>query len=135
VAAFHVLFFDDAAVMRRCGANADAISIENLVTVCADIDDSGVGIAHDVDARRADEATAVPGMPDRRRKSRQVNIAVAQNIFLNRATFDCCRRNWLKAFQQFAPEPEQPIMRASAGSKPKVTAWRRRDPMLLTSTR
>src|SRR4029078_7388354 len=32
-----------------------------------------------------------------------------------RATFDFCRRNWLKPFQQFAPETEQPIMRRLSG--------------------
>src|SRR6478752_1899862 len=102
-------------MVRRRGANANAVSVEKLIAVCADIDDPGVGIAHNVDARGADEAAAIARMPNRRRKNSQVNIAVAQHIFLDRTTFYCCRRNWLEPFEQFAPEPEQPIMRGFSG--------------------
>src|SRR5262245_36672456 len=64
--ALHVFFFDDTAVMWWRGTNADAIFVEYLVAIGTGIDDTRIGIAHDVDARGADETAAVARVPDRR---------------------------------------------------------------------
>src|SRR5262245_55638191 len=66
LSALHVFFFDDTAMVWRRGADADAIFVEHLIAIGAGIDDAGVGITHDVDARGADETPAVLRVPDRR---------------------------------------------------------------------
>src|SRR5262245_23278170 len=98
-------------MMRRRGADTDAIFVEYLIAVGADVDVAVVRITHDINARSTDEAAAVAGMPDGRRKAREINIGVAQNIFLYRAALDGRRRNGRKAFEHTAPEVEQVIMR------------------------
>ena len=69
LSALHVFFFDDAAVVRRRGADADAVFVEYLIAIGADVDVAGVGIAHDIDTRGADEPAAVARVPDRRREA------------------------------------------------------------------
>ena len=40
LSALHVFFFDDTAVVRRRGADADAIFVEYLIAIGADVDDA-----------------------------------------------------------------------------------------------
>src|SRR5512145_1731915 len=110
LSALHVLFLDDAAMMRRRGADTDAIFVEYLIAVGADVDVAAVRIAHDVDARGADEASAVFRVPNRRGESREINLGVTQNVFLYRAALDGRRWNRRKAFKHSAPEVQQTFM-------------------------
>ena len=66
LSALHIFFFYNAAVVRRRGADADTVLVEYLIAIGADVDAARVGIEHDIEARRADEATAVTRVPDRR---------------------------------------------------------------------
>src|SRR5687767_3432446 len=77
LSALYIFFLDDAAVVRRRGADADTVLVEYLIAIGADVDASRVGIAHDIEARRADKTTAVTRMPDRRGELSQVYIAIA----------------------------------------------------------
>src|SRR5215471_20419966 len=107
----HIFFLDDPTVVRRSGANANAVPIEHLIAISAGIDDAGIGIAHDIDACRPDEPAAVAGMPYRRRKAIQVNFTVAKDIFLNRPSLDHHRWNRRKTFEQLPPKLQQNFMR------------------------
>src|SRR5262245_33701694 len=69
LSALHVFFFDDTAVVWRRGPDADAIFVEHLVAIGTGIDDTRIGIAHNIDACRPNEPPAVAGMPNRRWKT------------------------------------------------------------------
>ena len=98
LSALHVFLFDDTAVVWRRGADADAIFVEYLIAIGAGVDDTRVGIAHDVDARGADETAAVARCQIGAGKRVKSTIAVAQNIFLNRSTLDRDGRNRRETF-------------------------------------
>src|SRR6266403_4703073 len=68
LSALHIFFFYNAAVVRRRGADADTVLVEYLIAIGADVDPARVGIAHDIETRRADVPVAVTWVPDRRRE-------------------------------------------------------------------
>src|SRR5437899_2057 len=115
LASLQVFFLDDSSVVRGSSTNADTVAIKYLVAIGAGIDDAGVRIAHNIDARRTNEPAAVEWVPDRYRESLQIHFVVAQDILLNRSSLHVNRRNRGEAFEQFSPKLQQPIVRGFCG--------------------
>src|SRR5205823_2183574 len=83
--------------------NADTVAIKHLVAIGAGIDDAGVRITHNIDARRTNEPAAVEWVPDRYRESLQIHFLVAPDIWLNRSSLHVNRRNRGEASEQVTP--------------------------------
>ncbi len=109
-AAVEVALAHQQPVLAGADVHAHGVALEDLVAVGADVDPVGVGVAQDVEAGGADEAAAVPRVPDGHREGVQVDRVAFQHVLQHGAVGGLDRRDRAKFVEDAAPEGDQALV-------------------------